>query len=191
MDPPHSSVHKIFQARILEWVAISSSRGSSQPRDRTQISFIAGRFFTAKPREAVLKQYWKHTKRVDLKVLRKKVCNYVWWWMLTKLTVVHFPECVCVCIISLCSISEMNKMLYVHYILKFFLMWTIFKVLLLNLLQYCFCCLCSIFWLWVTWNLSSLTRDWTCTSCIGRQSLNHWTTKEVSLVFLLMCWFLD
>ena len=33
---PGSSVHRIFQARILEWVAISSSRGSSQPRDQTQ-----------------------------------------------------------------------------------------------------------------------------------------------------------
>ena len=36
----------ILQARILEWVAISSSRGSSQPRNRTQVSHIAGRFFT-------------------------------------------------------------------------------------------------------------------------------------------------
>ena len=33
---PHSSVHRIFQARVLEWVAISFSRGSSRPRDRTQ-----------------------------------------------------------------------------------------------------------------------------------------------------------
>ena len=36
----------ILQARILEWVAISSSRGSSQPRDRTQVSCIAGGFLT-------------------------------------------------------------------------------------------------------------------------------------------------
>ena len=43
---PGSSVHGIFQARILEWVAISFSRGSSQPRDRTQVSWIAGRCFT-------------------------------------------------------------------------------------------------------------------------------------------------
>ena len=41
-----SSVHRILQARILEWVAISSSRGYSQPRSQTQISSIAGRFFT-------------------------------------------------------------------------------------------------------------------------------------------------
>ena len=43
---PGSSILGIFQARVLEWVAISSSRGSSQPRDRTQVSCIAGRRFT-------------------------------------------------------------------------------------------------------------------------------------------------
>ena len=43
---PGSSVHGIFQARILEWVAISFSIGSSRPRDRTQVSRIAGRLFT-------------------------------------------------------------------------------------------------------------------------------------------------
>ena len=43
---PGSSVHGIFQARILEWVAISFSRGSSQPRVQTWVSCIAGRFFT-------------------------------------------------------------------------------------------------------------------------------------------------
>ena len=43
---PGSSVHGISQARILEWVAISFSRGFSRPRDRTQVSGIAGRHFT-------------------------------------------------------------------------------------------------------------------------------------------------
>ena len=43
---PGSSVHGILQARILEWVAISFSRGSSQPRDQSQVSRIAGRCFT-------------------------------------------------------------------------------------------------------------------------------------------------
>ena len=43
---PGSSVHGILQARILEWFAISFSRGSSQPRGRTQVSRIAGRCFT-------------------------------------------------------------------------------------------------------------------------------------------------
>ena len=41
-----SSVHGILQARILEWVAISFSRGSSQPRNPARIFCIAGRFFT-------------------------------------------------------------------------------------------------------------------------------------------------
>ena len=43
---PGFSVHWIFQARVLEWIAISFSRGSSWPRDRTQVSCIAGRRFT-------------------------------------------------------------------------------------------------------------------------------------------------
>ena len=43
---PGFSVHGIFQARVLEWVAISFSRGSSWPRDRTQVSYIADRRFT-------------------------------------------------------------------------------------------------------------------------------------------------
>ena len=45
-SPPGSSVHGILQARILEWVAIPFSRGSSGPRDRTQVSYITGRFST-------------------------------------------------------------------------------------------------------------------------------------------------
>ena len=45
-SPPGSSVHGILQARMLEWVAIPFSRRSSWPRDQTQVSHIAGRFFT-------------------------------------------------------------------------------------------------------------------------------------------------
>ena len=63
---PGSSVHEIFQARILEWVAIFFSRGASWPRDQTHVSYIAGRFFTIwATREApnikklVLKFIWK------------------------------------------------------------------------------------------------------------------------------------
>ena len=41
-----SSVHGIFQARVLEWIAISFSRGSSQPRNQTRVSRIVGRRFT-------------------------------------------------------------------------------------------------------------------------------------------------
>ena len=44
-SPPVSSVHGILQAQILEWVAISFSRGSSRPRDRTQVFRISSRHF--------------------------------------------------------------------------------------------------------------------------------------------------
>jgi len=45
--PMDFTVHGILQARILEWVAFSFSRGSSQPSDQTQVSYIAGGFFTS------------------------------------------------------------------------------------------------------------------------------------------------
>ena len=47
--PSGSSVHGILQARILEWVSMSSSRESSWPRDQSQVSCTASRFFTAEP----------------------------------------------------------------------------------------------------------------------------------------------
>ena len=46
-DPMDDAVPGILQARILEWVAFPFSRRSSQPRDRTQVSRIAGGFFTS------------------------------------------------------------------------------------------------------------------------------------------------
>ena len=46
-DPMDYIVHGILQARILEWIALPFSRGSSQLRDRTQASDIAGGFFTS------------------------------------------------------------------------------------------------------------------------------------------------
>ena len=56
-SPLGSSVHGILQATILEWFAIPFSRESSQPRDRTWVSYIAGRFFTVWPtREASVRK---------------------------------------------------------------------------------------------------------------------------------------
>ena len=46
-DPMDYKVHGILQARILEWVASPFSRRTSQPRDQTQVSHIAGRFFNS------------------------------------------------------------------------------------------------------------------------------------------------
>ena len=55
------AVHGILQARILEWVAFPFPKGSSQPRDRTQVSCTAGRFFTSWAIEEAwlfLKDFW-------------------------------------------------------------------------------------------------------------------------------------
>ena len=57
---PGSSVYGILRARILEWVAIPFSRGSSWPRDRTWVSYIAGGFFII----------WAITE-----ILKKKICT--------------------------------------------------------------------------------------------------------------------
>ena len=60
------SVHGILQARILEWVAIPFSRGSSWPRDWTQFSHITGRFFTVwATRQALVISYMKILRRRD------------------------------------------------------------------------------------------------------------------------------
>ena len=65
-SPPGSSIHGILQARILEWVAISFSRGSSPPRDRTQVSRISCRHFNLwATREAPRsrgKEQWPHRR---------------------------------------------------------------------------------------------------------------------------------
>ena len=81
-SPPGSSVHGILQARILKWVAIPFSRASSQPKDTTQVSHTARRFFLfcfvlflpseppGKPRDIG----WPRTIPVYL-LKRRKTCN--------------------------------------------------------------------------------------------------------------------
>ena len=59
-SPPGSSVHGIFQAGVLEWVAISFSRGSSQPRDHTWVSLIVGQCFTIWAIRETLHKNWIH-----------------------------------------------------------------------------------------------------------------------------------
>ena len=99
-SPPGSSVHGILQARILEWIAIFFSKGSSRPRDRAQVSCIAGRFFTIWATGEAHIQYvciyihTLHNFRTILLQLKKK-CNldddgddgndsdnewWSWWW---------------------------------------------------------------------------------------------------------------
>ena len=76
-DPMYYTVPGIFQARILEWVAFPFSRGSSQPRDQTQVSRIAGRFFTScATREA--HRYWNQGTNLPLSSKTWIKNMYVW-----------------------------------------------------------------------------------------------------------------
>ena len=61
-SPSGSSVHGILQERILEWVTMPSSRGSSPPRDQTRIFCIAGGFFTTEPPGKPMKWYSSQIK---------------------------------------------------------------------------------------------------------------------------------
>ena len=56
-DPVDYTVHGILQVRMMEWVAFPFSRGSSQPRDQTQVSHITGRFFTVWAARGA-QEYW-------------------------------------------------------------------------------------------------------------------------------------
>ena len=80
--PPGSSVHGMLQARILEWDAIAFSRGSSQPRDQTQVSLTAGTFFTVWATREVM-EYWEWSqivlisRKVKIKVEIKESMKYM------------------------------------------------------------------------------------------------------------------
>ena len=63
---PVYSVHGISQARTLEWVAISFSRGSSQTRDQTHVSYIADGFFTTEPPGNISLYFKRYTDRASL-----------------------------------------------------------------------------------------------------------------------------
>ena len=73
-----SSVHGVFKVKILEWVAISFSRRSSQSRDQTQVSRIVGRHFTiCATREAIPVELSQILKDDAMKVLHS-ICQQIW-----------------------------------------------------------------------------------------------------------------
>ena len=86
---PGSSVHGIFQARVLEWVAISFSRGSYWPRDRTWVSCIAGRRFTIwATREALKILPQNHSSKVSVHWhLAFFTVQLSYWYMTTGKTI--------------------------------------------------------------------------------------------------------
>ena len=84
---PGSSVHGIFQTRVLEWIAISFSRGSSRPRNWTQVSLIAGRCFYHlshqgsydKPRQHIKQQNYHFADKCPSSGFSS---SHVWMWEL-------------------------------------------------------------------------------------------------------------
>ena len=89
------------------------------------------------------------------------------------------------------SVSPSVDFFYYIFLSFLFFFWCgPFLKSLLNLLQYCFC---FMFWFFdheAGRIFSSLTRDQTCTPCIGRQTLNHWTTREVPIYYIFLVLFL-
>ena len=77
---PGSSIHGIFQAIVLEWVAISFSRGSSWPRDRTQVSCIVDRHFTIWATREVLFtiKAWFQFHDFLIRITAKVIFAYDW-----------------------------------------------------------------------------------------------------------------
>ena len=101
-DPMDYIVHGILQARILEWVNFPFSRGSSQTRDRTQVSCIAGRVFTSEPQGKT-----KNTGVGSLSLLQQifptQESNKVTWiagrFFTNWASVTPFPS-ICFCLIT-------------------------------------------------------------------------------------------
>ena len=79
---PGSSVHGILQAKILEWVVISFSRGSFQPRNRTQVSCTADRFFTLWATREAPPSAWvslfPETHNIEIKPINYPKITFEW-----------------------------------------------------------------------------------------------------------------
>ena len=88
-DPMDYTVHGILQARILGWVAFPFSKGCSQPRDQTQVSRIAGRFFTKVVQVYMVYMFTKSVPIVkQIEIVYYSVissCRGLWSWNLIAL----------------------------------------------------------------------------------------------------------
>ena len=80
---PGSSVHEISQARILEWVAISFSRGFSWPRNQIHVSWLVGGFFTTEP-PGILVLRWRWGQKLRKLSVISQILT-IWGWMLQEL----------------------------------------------------------------------------------------------------------
>ena len=94
---PGSSVHGISQARILEWVALSFSRGSSQPRDWTQVTRIAGRRFTVWATRETIYQMLDTLRRITtiLQTLGMVLLGSVCLFLQKQVGIILTSKCFC------------------------------------------------------------------------------------------------
>ena len=174
------TVHGIFQARLLEWVAVPFSRGSSQPRDQTQVSHIAVRFLTSwpprKPKNTgvgslsllqwiFLTQESNQGLLLCRQILYQLSCQGSMYAHIYIYIHVHINAHICVCVLSFSGISNSCNP------------WTVACQAPLSM-QF------SRQEYWVATSYfrgSSQPRNWTQVSyisCIGRQNLYHWVTWE-------------
>ena len=98
-SPPSFSTHGIFQARVLEWVAIPFSRGSSPPRDQTQIFWTAGRCVIVWATQAHVQREWLQSFLFYFfwSIVALQCCAFL---LYSKLNQLQVCVCVCVCILS-------------------------------------------------------------------------------------------
>ena len=94
----------------------------------------------------------------------------------------HLPNSPCAPYVS--SLGHLSSF-SLFFVLKIFLIWTIFKVFI-DLLPHCFFFVFRFFWLRAVWDPGSLTRPWTHTPCTGRWILNHWTSRGLPSFVLFL-----
>ena len=119
-SPPGSSVYRIFQARIVEWIAISFSRGSSRPRNQTKVSCVAGRFFTYWAR----REAWYIAYLFTMTYIIGNILSVFLWY--NQLSMMYFSYYILVSSVcwyplkNLCIILYMSDIDFCFYFLVFF-----------------------------------------------------------------------
>ena len=129
-------IHGILQARILEWIAFHFSRGSSQTRDWTQVSHIAGGFFTSWAAREAQAKGWKKKKK-SLLFLRRVNCATQGWGVSTSW---RFSGIDTTSLIVCYQVGD-----YIHMKLHFIQDFTIFSITRSNNYTTCYTCHESLF----------------------------------------------
>ena len=128
-SPPGFSVYRIFQARIVERIAISFSRGSSRPRNQTKVSCVAGRFFTYWAR----REAWYIAYLFTMTYIIGNILSVFLWY--NQLSMMYFSYYILVSSVcwyplkNLCIILYMSDIDFCFYFLVFFLFFFFFCIL--------------------------------------------------------------